>query len=143
MEDIEWEQRHHVLTHIISSPEPTPPPLYSQFFISTQVPCYLNWHYPPLLCPTPLLRKWALSRFLNRLTAPETSWRSQCPYSQPPPVVLAKGLEAANWGDEEKREYAMKRVKRRPLARRLHPFFAVMVPNILALSLFLWNPFPD
>nr|GLL45820.1 uncharacterized protein LOC7456773 isoform X1 [Ipomoea trifida] len=145
MEEATWQQRLHALTHILTNPEPTPP-LHSQFFISTQVPCYLNWHYPPLLCPKPLLHKWAISLFLKRLSRfglPETSWRSKCPYHQPPPVVLAKGVAEAEWGDEEKRLYVRQRLRRKPLVSNVHPLIPILVPNLLLLSVFLWNPYPD
>nr|GMD91915.1 uncharacterized protein LOC7456773 isoform X1 [Ipomoea batatas] len=145
MEEATWQQRLHALTHILTNPEPTPP-LHSQFFISTQVPCYLNWHYPPLLCPKPLLHKWAISLFLKRLSRfglPETSWRSKCPYHQPPPVVLAKGVAEAEWGDEEKRLYVRQRLRRKPLVSNVHPLIPILVPNLLLLSVFFWNPYPD
>ncbi|KAJ6925910.1 hypothetical protein NC651_010373 [Populus alba x Populus x berolinensis] len=123
MEDTTWEQRLQALTHLLTSPATTPP-LYSQFFISTQIPCYLKWDYPPILCnkdtktfPSLLLR-WGFSLFLkraSRLGCPETSWRSKCPYQQPPPLILAKGLEEAQWGDEQRREYVRKRLRRKKL----------------------------
>ncbi|RAL48461.1 hypothetical protein DM860_005885 [Cuscuta australis] len=108
MEDMNWEQKLHALTHIITSPAPSPPPLHSQYFIAAQVPCYLTWHYPPLLYPKPLIHlKWALSFFLRNLSVgsecPKNSWRSKCPYNVLPLVVLVGGVEAVAWGDEEKR----------------------------------------
>ncbi|KAI9113519.1 hypothetical protein K1719_015446 [Acacia pycnantha] len=47
---------HNSPNHIIilTSPKATPT-LHSQFFISHQIPCYLNWDYPPILCPKPLI----------------------------------------------------------------------------------------
>jgi hypothetical protein len=151
MEDTTWEQRLQALTHLLTSPTTTPP-LYSQFFISTQIPCYLKWDYPPILCakdtktfPSLLLR-WGFSLFLkraSRLGCPETSWRSKCPYQQPPPLILAKGLEEAQWGDEQRREYARKRLRRKKLVSNVNPFIPILVPNLLLFSLMLWNPFPD
>uniref|UniRef100_A0A7C8Z693 Uncharacterized protein n=1 Tax=Opuntia streptacantha TaxID=393608 RepID=A0A7C8Z693_OPUST len=121
MEDTTWEQRSQALTHILTSPT-TNPSLDSQFFISTQVPCYLNWDYPPLLCSKPhpetYLRKWAFSLFLkrvSRLGQPLTSWRSKCPYHQPPPLILAKGVEEARWDDQGKKQYVRKRLARKRL----------------------------
>ncbi|KAJ0083112.1 hypothetical protein Patl1_10648 [Pistacia atlantica] len=108
MDDTTWEQKLQALTHILTSPT-TSPSLYSQFFISTQIPCYINWDYPPILCnkPTfpPLLLRWGFSLFLKRVSRfglPHTSWRSKCPYQQPPPLILSKGVEEAQWGDAQK-----------------------------------------
>lgn len=151
MEDTTWEQRLQALTHILTSPTATPP-IHSQFFISTQIPCYLNWDYPPILCdkdtttfPSLNLR-WGFSLFLkrvSRLGLPETSWRSKCPYQQPPPLILAKGVEEAQWGDEQRREYVRKRVRRKKLVCNVHPLIPVLIPNLLLFSLLLWNPFRD
>lgn len=151
MEDATWEQRLQALTHVLTSPTTTPP-LYSQLFISRQIPCYLNWEYPPILCtkgtrifPSLHLR-WGFSLFLkraSRLGLPETSWRSKCPYQQPPPLILAKGVEEAQWGDEQKREYFRKRIRRKKLLSNIHPSIPILVPNLFLFSLLLWNPFPD
>ncbi|KDP21006.1 hypothetical protein JCGZ_21477 [Jatropha curcas] len=151
MEDTTWEQRLQALTHILTSPITTPD-LYSQFFISNHVPCYLNWDYPPILCtkdtrsfPSLHLR-WGFSLFLKRVSRlgfPETSWRSKCPYQQPPPLVLAKGVEEAQWSAEFKREYVRKRLRRKTLANNIHPLIPILVPNLFLFSLLLWNPFPD
>ncbi|KAB5560633.1 hypothetical protein DKX38_005590 [Salix brachista] len=151
MEDTTWEQRLQALTHLLTSPTTTPP-LYSQFFISTQIPCYLKWDYPPILCakdtktfPSLLLR-WGFSLFLKRTSrfgCPETSWRSKCPYQQPPPLILAKGLEEAQWGDEQRIEHVRKRLRRKKLVSNVNPFIPILVPNLLLFSLLLWNPFPD
>lgn len=149
MEDTTWEQRSQALTHILTSPT-TNPSLHSQFFISTQIPCYLNWDYPPLLCSKPhpqtYLRKWVFSLFLKRLSRlgqPLTSWRSKCPYYQPPPLILAKGVEEARWDDQGKKQYVRKRLARKRLRSEVHPLIPVMLPNILLFSLLLWNPFPE
>lgn len=148
MEDTTWDQRIQALTHIILNPT-TKPSFESQIFISNQIPCYLNWDYPPILCtkrtfPSVYL-KWAFSVYLkrvSRLGAPETSWRSKCPYQQPPPLILAKGVEEAQWGDEERRQYVRKRFKRRHFGSDVNPFIPFIVPNILLFSLLFYNPFP-
>ncbi|XP_057464227.1 uncharacterized protein LOC130754003 [Actinidia eriantha] len=150
MEDTTWEQKLQAVTHILTHPTTTPT-LHSQLFISSQIPCYLNWDYPPLLCPTttfpPPHLRWALSLFLKRVSRfglPHTSWRSKCPYQQPPPLVLAKGVEEAHWSDEEKkREYVQKRIRRRRLVSDVPPLIPFLVPNLLAFTLLLWNPFPQ
>ncbi|GAV60328.1 hypothetical protein CFOL_v3_03859, partial [Cephalotus follicularis] len=152
MEDTTWEQKLQALTHILTSPT-TEPPLYSQLFISTQIPCYLNWDYPPVLCTKAindtflsLHMRWGFSLFIKRVFRfglPVTSWRSKCPYQQPPPLILAKGLEEAQWGDVQRREYVRRRLRRKRLVSDVHPLIPIMVPNILLLSLLLWNPFPD
>ncbi|XP_065878831.1 uncharacterized protein [Euphorbia lathyris] len=154
MEKTTWEQRIIALTHILTSPTTTPP-LYSQFFISTQIPSYFKWEfYPPILCFKDTERtylsghlKWGFSLFLKRVSRlgfPQTSWRSKCPYQQPPPLILAKGVEEAEWGDDQKREYVRKRMKRRRYGSSVvNPLIPILVPNMLLLSLLLWNPFPD
>ncbi|KAI5447943.1 uncharacterized protein LOC127081784 [Lathyrus oleraceus] len=144
MEDTTWEQKLHALTHILTTPTTTPS-LHSQFFIATQIPCYLNWDYPPILCSNPsLLQKWNRSFFLKRLTTmgiPKTSWRSKCPFQQPPPLILARGVEEAQWGNEERKSYARKRLSRKQIGRDVNPVLAVLLPSALLLSVFIWNPF--
>ncbi|XP_027105375.1 uncharacterized protein [Coffea arabica] len=151
MEDTTWEQRIHALTHIITNPTTTPP-LHSQFFIAAQVPCYIHWDYPPILCTKPsstfpsLHLKWAISLFLNkvsRLGLPRTSWRSKCPFQLPPPIILAKGVEEAQWGDAEKREYVRKRLRRKRLGSNVHPLIPILVPNLLLFALLFWDPVPE
>ncbi|KAK9089134.1 hypothetical protein Scep_028216 [Stephania cephalantha] len=150
MEDTRWEQRLSALTHLLTTPT-TNPPLHSQLFISTQVPCYLNWDYPPLLCHKahPSLHlKWALSLFLKRASRfglPETSWRCKCPFQLPPPLILAEGVEPApqQWGEQQRREYFRKRLRRKKLFSNVHPLIPLLVPNLLLFSLLLWNPYPD
>ena len=151
MEGTTWEQRLQALTHILTSPTITPP-LHSQFFISNQIPCYLNWDYPPILCKKfnstfPSLHlSWGFSLFLKRASRfgrPETSWRSKCPFQQPPPLILAKGVEEAQWGEEQRREYVRKRLSRKRLGSDVHPLIPILVPNLLLFSLLLWDPFPD
>ncbi|XAR66498.1 hypothetical protein NMG60_11012764 [Bertholletia excelsa] len=150
MEETTWEQRLQALTHVVTHPTTTPT-LHSQIFISTQIPCYLNWDYPPIFCTEspstfpPLHLKWAFSLFLkrvSRLGAPKTSWRSKCPYHLPPPLVLAKGVEPAQWDDDKKREYVRNRLRRRRLGSDVNPLIPIVVPNLLLFSLLLWNPFP-
>ncbi|XP_038690126.1 uncharacterized protein LOC119988934 [Tripterygium wilfordii] len=152
MEDTTWEQRIHALTHILTSPT-TNPPLHSQFFISTQIPCYLNWDYPPILCNKPtttgfpsLHLRWGFSLFLKKISRsgpPKTSWRCKCPYQQPPPLILAKGVEEAQWGDEQRRVYVRRRLRRKRLGSDVNPLIPILVPNLFLFSLLLWNPFPD
>lgn len=153
MEDTTWEQRLQALTHILTSPTNTvTPPLHSQFFISNQIPCYLNWDYPPILCNKfnstfPSLHlKWGFSLFLKRVSRfglPQTSWRSKCPFQQPPPLILAKGVEEAQWGEEQRRQYVRKRLSRKRLGSDVHPLIPILVPNLFLFSLLLWKPFPD
>ncbi|XP_047970232.1 uncharacterized protein LOC125213626 [Salvia hispanica] len=149
MDNTSWEQKLHALTHILTSPTHAPP-LHSQLFIATQIPCYLNWNYPPLLCrrsssspPPPPLMRWALSQFIKRgrrLGLPETSWRCKCPYQLPPPLILAKGVAAGEWGEEERRRYVRSRLRRRRLVNDVNPLIPILVPNLLVLLLLFWVP---
>lgn len=154
MEKTSWVQRLNALTHILTNPTTTPP-LHSQLFIATQIPCYLNWDYPPLLCPQsstaaaafalspPPLMRWAFSQFLKRARRfglPETSWRSKCPYQLPPPLVLAKGMEEARWGEEERINYVRTRLRRKRLGSNVNPLIPIIVPNLLLFSLLFWDP---
>ncbi|KAJ4703532.1 Transmembrane protein [Melia azedarach] len=150
MEETTWEQRLLALTHILTSPT-TSPSLHSQFFVSAQIPCYMNWDYPPIFCSKSANRfpslhlKWGFSLFIKRVSRfglPQTSWRSKCPYQQPPPLILAKGLEEAQWGDEQKRQYVRRRLRRKRLGCDVNPLIPTLLPNILLFSLLLWNPFP-
>lgn len=146
MENTKWEQILQALTHILTTPT-TQPSIHSQFFISTQIPCYLNWDYPPVFCPKSVELRWAVSLFFKRVSRfglPQTSWRSKCPYFQPPPLVLAKGVEEAKWGDEQKmRDYVRGRFRRKRLVSDVNPLIPILLPNLLLFSLLLWNPFPD
>ncbi|XP_010052275.2 uncharacterized protein LOC104440991 [Eucalyptus grandis] len=150
MEETTWEQKLHTLTHLLTT-RTTAPSLHSQFLVSSLVPCYLRWDYPPLLCsraPSPdlLLLRWSLSLFLRRLPRlglPETSWRCKCPYQQPPPPVLAAGVGEARWGDAERREYFRRRLRRGRLGREVNPLVPILVPNLLLFSLLLWDPFHE
>ncbi|KAL8468100.1 hypothetical protein ACS0TY_031367 [Phlomoides rotata] len=153
MENTSWEQKLHALTHILTSPTNSPP-LHSQLFIATQIPCYLNWDYPPLLCHqsstasalfTPLT-KWAFYQFLKkarRFGLPETSWRSKCPYHLPPPLVWANGVDKGRWGAEERRDYVRKRLRRKRLGSDINPMIPIIIPNLLLLSLLFWEPISD
>ncbi|GKV47740.1 hypothetical protein SLEP1_g54609 [Rubroshorea leprosula] len=151
MEDASWEQKLHTLTHILTSPT-TAPTLHSQFFVSTQIPCYLNWDYPPVLCTKPnsdtfpsLHLRWGFSLFLkrvSRLGLPETSWRCKCPYQQPPPLILAKGVDESRWDEVQRKEYARRRLRRKRLIRNVHPTIPVLVPNLIAIFLLFYFPTP-
>ncbi|KAL9243631.1 hypothetical protein vseg_017492 [Gypsophila vaccaria] len=151
MEDTRWEERLNTVTHILTTPTTTPT-LHSQYLISTQLPCYLNWDYPPLLCPHPnTLLKWTISSFfLKRLpffgrahAHPLTSWRSKCPYSLPTPLLLAHGVHPPMWDDESKRLFLRSRLRRRRLQSRVNPWVPFLGPNLFLFSLLLWNPFPE
>ncbi|KAI4306448.1 hypothetical protein L6164_029723 [Bauhinia variegata] len=148
MEDTTWEQRLEAITHILTNPTRTPN-LHSQFFIANQIPCYLNWDYPPILCSqsSSLHPRWTFSLFLRRvfrLGPPQTSWRSKCPFQQPPPLILAKGVEQPEWDAPQRIAYAKKRLARKPLQlNMINPLIPVVIPNLLLFSLLLWNPFPD
>ncbi|XP_021726588.1 uncharacterized protein LOC110693771 [Chenopodium quinoa] len=146
MEDTTWEQKFTALTHILTNPT-TNPSLHSQYFIANQIPCYLNWDFPPLLCPkyqnNPTFNlKWSFSLFLKRLRAPPISWRSKCPYSQPPPLILGKGVEEAKWDDESKRLYFRKRLFRKKLVSEVNPLIPILVPNVLLVWVLFWGPIP-
>ncbi|PIA31226.1 hypothetical protein AQUCO_05100025v1 [Aquilegia coerulea] len=150
MEETTWEERHQAIIHLLTNPT-TKPTLHSQFFIATQIPCYLNWDYPPILCnkqkfPS-LYLHWGFSLFIKRvfkLGYSEISWRSKCPFQQPPPLILAKGVEKVpeRLGDEERRKYARKRLRRKRFGNHVNPLIPFLVPNLLLLSLLYWDPFP-
>lgn len=72
---------------------------------------------------------------------PQTSWRSKCPFQQPPPLILAEGVEEARWGKEERIAYVRKRMARKPLGRDVNPLIPILIPNFLVLSLMFWSPF--
>ncbi|XXG45934.1 hypothetical protein AAC387_Pa02g0891 [Persea americana] len=148
MEESTWEQRFHVLTHILTH-QTTSPSLHSQLFVSTYIPCYLTWDFPPFLCNRksriPLLFQWGLSLFFKRVSRfgfPETSWRCKCPFQQPPPLMLAVGVEPApsQFGDEQRMEYLRKRLTRKRLRSSILPVIPFIVPNMLLLLLLMWNP---
>ncbi|XP_052203497.1 uncharacterized protein LOC127808861 [Diospyros lotus] len=146
MEETTWEHKLHALTHILTHPTATPT-LPSQLFVSAQIPCYLRWDYPPILCPDQSAAfhlRWALSLYLRRLSRfglPSTSWRSKCPYQLPPPVVLAEGVGEAQWGEAQRREYVRKRLNRKRLGSDVHPLIPILIPNLFLFSLLLWNPY--
>jgi len=50
-------------------------------------------------------------------------------------------VEEARWGDQESREYARKRLARERIVRNVNPLIPVLIPNLLLLSLLLWNPY--
>ncbi|XP_047311720.1 uncharacterized protein LOC124915106 [Impatiens glandulifera] len=150
MEESSWEEKIQVLTHVLTHIT-NKPSLHSQLFISSQIPCYLNWNnYPPILCrkyTNPLYPRWAFLFFLKRVSRlgfPHTSWRSKCPYQQPPPLILARGLEEAQWGEEEQRiKYARKRIRMKRIGNEINPLIPIIVPNLFLFSLMFWNPFPQ
>ncbi|XP_072982381.1 uncharacterized protein [Typha latifolia] len=143
-----WEQRIHTLTHILIH-QTTTPSFHSQLFVASQVPCFLNWDYPPFLCPSnhsfpPPLLRWSFSLFLSRavrLGQPITTWRSKCPFQQPPPLVLSSAVDPApqRWGPEERRAYFRKRLRRGRIGIRVPPLLILVVPNLALLSLLLWD----
>lgn len=146
MEETTWEERHHAVTHILTHHTNTPS-LHSQFFISTKIPCYLNWDYPPILCPKHNQLKWAISLFLKRVSKlgviNQATWRSNCPYQQPPPLVLAKGVEEAKWGDEDKIKYVKKRFRKKKLGNNINPWIPILIPNLIVLSFLFWDPYQN
>lgn len=144
-----WLQRMHALTHVLTHTTATPS-LHSQLFVATQVPCFLSWDYPPFLCSPPPsafppLLRWSIGLFLrraSRLCLPASSWRSKCPFQQPPPLVLSRAVDPPppRWGPEERRECFRKRLRRGRIGLRVPPFLAFAIPNIALLSLLLWDP---
>lgn len=155
MAETKWGDDAHVLTHLLTSPTLSPS-LHSQLLVSSHFPCYLNWDFPPFLChhptraaggiiPLPLHLTWGLSLFLKRVARfglPETSWRCKCPFQQPPPLLLAAGVEPApaSLGPEQRRGYVRRRLRRRRLSSDVHPLIPLVVPNVLLLLLLYWNP---
>ncbi|KAL7603556.1 uncharacterized protein LOC111894987 [Lactuca sativa] len=140
MEETTWEQRHHALTHILTH-HTTTPSLHAQFFIATQIPCYLDWEYPPILCPKHHEFRWALSLFMKRVSVKKASWRSKCPYQLPQPLVLAKGVEEPKWGEEDKIEYVKKRLRRKRLGNYINPWIPILLPNLVVMSFLFWDPY--
>ena len=144
MENTTWEQRHNTLTHIITHPTTTPS-LHSQYLVSTQIPCYHKWDYPPILCSKHSQFKWAIGLFLKRVSKlgviNQGTWRSNCPYQQPPPLVLAKGVEEAKWGDHDKREYVKKRLRKKKMGNDINPWIPILLPNLILLSFLFWDPY--
>ncbi|XP_031482118.1 uncharacterized protein LOC116252155 [Nymphaea colorata] len=153
MEETTLEERSRVLAHILTVPT-TQPSLYDQFFISRQMPCYLKWDYPPVFCKRnnngwlPLHFQYGLLLFFRRcvkLGLPETSWRCKCPFQQPPPLTIAKGVEPASLqlNTEKKRELARKILNRKRWISRVHPLIPFLVPNVALFMLFFHNPLPE
>lgn len=138
-----WQDRIETLSHILTHQTLTPS-LHSQFFVSLRAPCFLDWSFPPFLCsssPT-ALPFWSLSFFLSRasrLGFPHTTWRSLCPFQQPPPCILSSGVDPApdRWGPQERREYGRKRIRRARHGPRVPQVLLVLVPNLVLLSLLL------
>lgn len=141
-----WEQKIQALTHILIHPTTTPT-LHSQFLISSLIPNYRNWDFPPLSSPNPSLNfSFAISLFLkrvSRLGLSPSSWRAKCPYQQPPPLVLARGVEEAKWGDEDRKLYVRMRLRRKRVGSTVHPLIPFLLPNMFLLSLLLWDPYPS
>ncbi|KZV51119.1 hypothetical protein F511_01911 [Dorcoceras hygrometricum] len=134
MENNSWEQKMIALTHILTTPT-TSPHLHYQLFIATQLPCYLHCHPSSAPAFTPPLLKWAISRSIERISRSglhQASWRSICP----------PGVEEPRWSDEEKRRYVWKRFTRKRLGCDVNPWIPIVIPNMLLLSLLLWDPIP-
>lgn len=163
MEETTWEERIRAVTHLLTAPPSAAvfPPLHSQLFLGACAPCYTRWDFPPFLCrrlgrsplpgvlpPLPLLLDWSISFFLSRgaclgrPAVPASSWRSKCPFQQPPPRVLSSVVEPApaRWGAEELRAYFRGRLRRRRLGIEVPTLVAVAAPNMLLFSLLLWDP---
>ncbi|KAI3947968.1 hypothetical protein MKW92_042350 [Papaver armeniacum] len=124
MEETNWEQRLHALTHLLTNPT-IKPSLHSQLFISNQMQTAFHLYISDGVSLS--------SKRVLRLGPPLTSWRSQCPYQQPPPLILAKGLE-----------YFKKEVKRKRFSGwTINPLIPVLVPNLMLLSILFLKPFSD
>ncbi|KAJ3680123.1 hypothetical protein LUZ60_016401 [Juncus effusus] len=140
-----WPNRFETLTHVLTH-QTLSPSLHSQHFVSLRAPCFLNWSYPPFLCPSPLpLFKFSFSLYLSRLSRlglPHTTWRSLCPFQQPPPVIISSGVDPGpeRLGVEERREYARRRIRRKRWSgNEVGGVLLLIVPNIAALSLVVFN----
>ncbi|KAF3334764.1 hypothetical protein FCM35_KLT21368 [Carex littledalei] len=139
-----WPDRIETLSHILTHQTLTPS-LHSQFFVSLRAPCFLDWSFPPFLCDSPTaLPFWTLSFFFSRasrLGFPHTTWRSLCPFQQPPPCILSSGVDPApdRWGPQELREYARKRIRRPRHGPRVPQLLLFLVPNLALLSLLLMS----
>ncbi|KAM2830953.1 hypothetical protein PS2_036443 [Malus domestica] len=66
---------------------------------------------------------------------------SKCPYHHPPPLVLAKGGEEAQWGEDQRIERFKKRMRRKRLGSDVNPVHGILAPNMLLFSLLLWKPY--
>ncbi|CAN8287560.1 unnamed protein product [Cochlearia groenlandica] len=147
-EETKWEDRIQAMAHILTS-QTTNPSLHSQFLIGSLIPSYISWDYPPVYSHHQnhlLIRRWWLSQFIkrvSRLGLEDTSWRSNCPYYQPPATVMAVGVEEGKWGREERREYARKRFKRKKIVSDVNPFLPLILPNLLLFTLLFWDPIPE
>ncbi|KAG0457641.1 hypothetical protein HPP92_022531 [Vanilla planifolia] len=138
-----WKDRIETLTHILMHPTTTPS-LHSQLFVAARVPCFIRWDYPPFLCSDgslPLLR-WSCALLFRRLTGigqpARSSWRSKCPFQQPPPLVLssAEQMAPSRWTPEELRARLRRRIQRGRLGLRVPPMLAVGLPILFLLRWF-------
>ncbi|KAH7568871.1 hypothetical protein JRO89_XS06G0065000 [Xanthoceras sorbifolium] len=148
LEEEDAEDRLEVMADIIDSNSLSPCSALDSFLLN-RLPCkvptcsvvrVLAAGFPSLYL------RWGFSLFLKRVSRfglPHTSWRSKCPYQQPPPLILAEGVEEADWGDEQRREYVRRRLRRKRLGSDVNPLIPTVLPNLLLFSLLLWNPFPD
>ncbi|PKA67142.1 hypothetical protein AXF42_Ash004634 [Apostasia shenzhenica] len=141
-----WGDCIDTLTHILTYPTTTPS-LHSQLFVASRVPCFLRWDYPPFLCPdpTPTILRWAEGLFRRRVAKfgrLQASWRSKCPFQQPPPLVLSTAVKPAppRWMPENLREHFRQRIQRGRLGLRVSPLLVVTVPNLLLLLLLFCDP---
>ncbi|KAJ8643301.1 hypothetical protein MRB53_005049 [Persea americana] len=111
------------------------------------IPCLVNHQQsnPAFCCIWLSLRNSWKKAHGNRdfmFGFPETSWRCKCPFQQPPPLMLAVGVEPApsQFGDEQRMEYLRKRLTRKRLRSSILPVIPFIVPNMLLLLLLMWNP---
>ncbi|CAA6671332.1 unnamed protein product [Spirodela intermedia] len=140
MEETGWEERVRAVTHLLTSPpsEVAAPPLHSQVFLAATAPSYL-------LRATPLLLSWSVAFFLSSLGRHRpyaASWRSKCPFQEPPPLVVSAAVEPAppRRTPEEMRTYFRRRLRRRRPGVEVPALVAVVGPNMLLFSLLLWDP---
>jgi hypothetical protein len=137
-----WRDRIETLSHVLTH-QTLAPSLHSQFFVSLRAPCFLDWSFPPFLCPLATsLPSWSLSFFLSsasHLGLPRSTWRSLCPFQQPPPCILSSGVDPApeRWGLQERREYARRRIRRGRFGLHIPQVLLFAVPNLVLLSLVL------
>ncbi|XP_078438454.1 uncharacterized protein LOC144708880 [Wolffia australiana] len=145
MEETGWEQRLRATTHLLSSPpaETASTSIHSQLFLAACAPSYARWDFPPFLAPLPLL-PWSLSFFLSRLrhSPPSPSWRSKCPFQQPPPLFLSPAVDPppSPPSADALRRYFRRRLRRRRPGFDLPGPVVVLIPNLLLFSLLFWDP---
>ena len=151
MEEIGWNERTRAVTHLLTSPpaEVATPPLHSQVFLAAAAPCYVRWDFPPFLCRRsgePPLFSWSIKFFISKLRNGgrpyALSWRSNCPFQQPPPLVLSSAVDPPpeNPSPESLRAYFRRRLRRRRPGFEVPGPVAVMLPNMALFSLLLWDP---